>query len=162
MQRWILGLLTVVLGAILIQTKGAVVSSASPLAIDPPQFGDAFSNEELRALAALEPIDTHAHVFVESADLQDLLRKLHMHILDICVVDDHSKFEKTLQPQLNDALQVVHSSEGHASLCTTFSPFGFNQRGFAEAAVRQINDNFEQGADRRKDMEEYWHGIAGF
>jgi len=149
MRRTVLILLLLVIGGMMIYTERserAAVSSSTSLVTGPPQSGDAFSEEGLRTFVALEPIDTHAHVFVESADLNGLLRKLHMHILDICVIDDHSEFEKTLQPQLNDALQAVHASSGHASLCTTFSPFGFNQTGFADAAIRQINDDFEHGA----------------
>jgi predicted TIM-barrel fold metal-dependent hydrolase len=106
----------------------------------------AFSPGELRAFTALEPIDTHTHVFQTAPAFTGMLRKLHMHILDICVIDDHNKLQAHLQPQLDDAMEVVHSNEGHASLCTTFDPYKFNQPGFSQGAVRQINRNFQQGA----------------
>ncbi len=105
-----------------------------------------FTAGELKAFAALEPIDTHTHAFVSDPAFLALLHRLHMHILDICVIDDHSPFERSLEPQLDEALAVVHASQGHAALCTTFDPYRFQEPGFAEAAIRQINRDFENGA----------------
>jgi len=66
----------------------------------PRPAGTPFSPDELRAFAALEPIDTHAHVFQVAPVFNAMLQKLHMHIVDICVVDDHGKPLRTLHPQL--------------------------------------------------------------
>ena len=130
--------------------RAALAQSIRPLsmlrAVASNEADEVFSPDELRAFAALEPIDTHTHVFQNAPALYDMLRKLHMHILDICVVDDHNKFQKSLHPQLDDALRVVRSGEGQASLCTTFDLYGFERPGFAERAVRQINQDFDQGA----------------
>src|SRR5215472_5384303 len=108
--------------------------------------GTGFSPEELRAFATLEPIDTHTHVFQVAPVFDAMLQKLHMHILDILVVDDHGEPPRTLEPQLDEALEVVHANPGRAALCTTFDPFKFKDPGFSEAAVRQINQNFHEGA----------------
>ena len=112
----------------------------------PRPAGTPFSPDELRAFAALEPIDTHAHVFQVAPVFNAMLQKLHMHIVDICVVDDHGKPLRTLHPQLEQALAVVHASEGRAVLCTTFDPFKFRDPDFAQAAIRQLNQNFDEGA----------------
>src|ERR1700751_3139012 len=72
------------------------------------------AKSELQTLAALEPIDTHTHVAKADADFYALLDRLHMHILDIVLVDDHEEYRKSLGPQLQDALRVVQGSHGHA------------------------------------------------
>ncbi|MGH9431310.1 MAG: amidohydrolase family protein [Terriglobia bacterium] len=105
-----------------------------------------FSDSELQAFAALEPIDTHTHVFQSDPAFYAMLQKLHMHILDICVDNDHSKVERDLPAEIKDALEVVHASDGDAALCTTFDPYKYRDRGFAPAAIRQINHNFDEGA----------------
>jgi predicted TIM-barrel fold metal-dependent hydrolase len=117
--------------------------SASPATA--PATGP-FSESELQVFAALEPIDTHTHVFQSAPAFYAMLQKLHMHILDICVDDDHSAFLKNLPLEIKEALEVVRASDGNAALCTTFDPFKFKERGFAQAAIRQINHNFDQGA----------------
>lgn len=105
-----------------------------------------FSPRELRKFAALQPIDTHTHVFQNAPVFQAMLKRLNLHIVDICVVDDHSEFQKDLPTQRGVALEVVHASEGHASLCTTFDPYKFRDAGFTDAAIRQINQDFANGA----------------
>jgi predicted TIM-barrel fold metal-dependent hydrolase len=148
-----INLKTIVFSAVIL---AATVSGASN-AQDGPQAAphraradaetrQAFSPDELRSFCALEPIDTHTHVFQSAPAFYAMLHRLHMHIVDICVVDDHAKFQKTLLPQLDAAWEVVHASGGQAALCTTFDPFGFRQPGFAEAAIRQINQDFDRGA----------------
>lgn len=96
---------------------------------------------------ALEPIDTHAHVFQSDAGFTDFLRKLHMHLLDIVVAskEDAAEFPE-LASKIAAAQAFVRSSQGTAVLCTTFDPFKFTSATFAEDAVRQLNRDFEQGA----------------
>jgi len=44
----------------------------------------------LQSLAALEPIDTHVHVMFKGDPVfYAMLARLHMHVLDILLVDDH-------------------------------------------------------------------------
>lgn len=105
-----------------------------------------FSPAELRQFAALEPIDTHTHVFQNAPAFFAMLDRLHLHIVDICVVDDHSSFQKNLAAERAAALDVVQGSGGHASLCTTFDPYKFRDPGFTEDAIRQINGDFARGA----------------
>jgi len=107
---------------------------------------EGFSPGELRKFAALEPIDTHTHVFQGAPAFFALLQRLNLHIVDICVVDDHSKFQKDLAAERDAALGVVRASGGHASLCTTFDPYKFRDADFTEAAIRGINQDFDRGA----------------
>ena len=101
---------------------------------------------QLLALARLEPIDTHTHVAKADADFYALLDRLHMHILDILLVDDHEEYRKSLGPQLEDAWRVVHESHGHAALCTSIDPFQFGQPDFPNSAIRGLDRDFREGA----------------
>ena len=104
------------------------------------------AKSELQALAALEPIDTHTHVAKGDADFYAMLDRLHMHILDILLVDDHEEYRKSLMPQLQDALRVVHESHGHAALCTSIDPFQFGQADCPTSAIRGLDRDFRDGA----------------
>jgi len=104
------------------------------------------AKSELNALAALEPVDTHTHVAKGDPTFYALLDRLHMHILDILLVDDHDPYRKALEPQLHDALDVVHQSHGHAALCTSIDPFQFGKADFPASAIRGLDRDFADGA----------------
>src|SRR5215469_12458659 len=101
---------------------------------------------ELQALAALEPIDTHTHVAKADASFYAMLDRLHMHILDILLVDDHREYRKSLRPQLQEALRVVHESHGQVTLCTSIDPFQFGQPDFPNSAIHGLDRDFADGA----------------
>jgi len=101
---------------------------------------------DLRPLAALEPIDTHTHVAKGDPAFYAMLDRVHMHILDIILVDDHEPYRKDLNTERQDAEAVVHTGRGHAKLCTTFDPFRFNNTGFASSAIEGLNRDFSHGA----------------
>ena len=107
---------------------------------------DTASKPDFRALAALEPIDTHTHVAKGDPAYYAMLDRVHMHILDIILVDDHDPYRKDLNTERQDAEAVVHASRGHAKLCTTFDPFLFNDTGFASSAIAGLNRDFTHGA----------------
>jgi predicted TIM-barrel fold metal-dependent hydrolase len=107
---------------------------------------EAFSARELEEFTALEPVDTHTHVFQNAPAFLAMLHRLHMHIVDICVVDDHAKFQSSLDAERAADLEVVHASDGLASFCTSFDPFKFRNADFREAAIRKINQDFDSGA----------------
>jgi hypothetical protein len=101
---------------------------------------------EWKALASLEPIDTHTHVAKGDPSFYVMLDRLHMHIVDILLFDDHDRYRSSLQPQLQDALRVVGESRNHAVFCTTFNPFEFGRSGFPQSAIRALTQAFDQGA----------------
>jgi hypothetical protein len=100
------------------------------------QLGAPTKTSELHALASLEPIDTHTHVAKGDASFYAMLDRLHMHILDILLVDDDDSYRRAMEPQLEDALRVVRESHGHAALCTSFNPFQFGQAPDADSPRR--------------------------
>jgi predicted TIM-barrel fold metal-dependent hydrolase len=104
------------------------------------------SQKALQSLAALEPIDVHTHVFKADPAFQAFLERLHLKLVDILVVDDSHSHRKQLEPQVEDALALVRSSRGHVALCTTFDPYKFNDDSFATAAIKHLDENFDQGA----------------
>lgn len=104
-----------------------------------------FSNRELQRFRALDPIDSHAHVFAAGSFVA-MLEKLNLHILDILVVDDMSPAHRDLDKQRNEALSVVHASHGYAVLCTSFDPYSFSEPDYAQKVIRGLNEDFAQGA----------------
>ena len=100
----------------------------------------------LKSFAALHPIDVHVHVFKTDPAFQAMLERLNLKVQNILVMDDTLPYRKELQPQVGDALKFVHSSDGHAALCTTFDPYKFDSPSFAADAIKQLNQNFAQGA----------------
>jgi hypothetical protein len=104
------------------------------------------SEQTLKSFAALEPIDVHVHVFKTDPAFQALLERLHLRLLNILVVDDTLSYRKQLAPQVDDAVALVRSSRGHVALCTTFDPYKFNDPSFPSEAIKQLDQNFTQGA----------------
>jgi hypothetical protein len=106
----------------------------------------AISEDALKSLATLDPIDVHTHVFKTDQAFQAFLEKVHLKLMDILVVDDSESFRTKLEPQVKDALSLVRSSNGHVALCTTFDPYKFNNPAFATEAIKELDENFDQGA----------------
>ncbi|MGB9335438.1 MAG: amidohydrolase family protein [Candidatus Acidiferrales bacterium] len=103
------------------------------------------AGNDLEAFAAMEPVDTHVHVFRSDPDFTNLLARLHLHLLDICVADRH-RIYADLATELARANGFVHGSQGHAKLCVTFNPFDFQQKDFAPKTIKQLRQEFEDGA----------------
>ena len=104
------------------------------------------SGARLAEFTSLEPIDTHTHVFQTGPAFVAMLERLHMHLLDILVVDDTRPSQTSTEPQRQDALTFVAASVGHAQLCTTFNPFQFNDPSFPKEAIEALNEDFARGA----------------
>src|SRR5215470_4273686 len=98
------------------------------------------------ASRALEPLDTHTHAAKGDPSFYAMLDQLHMHILDILLVDDQEAYRKDMIAQRQDAEKVVQASHGHAALCTSIDPFQFNNADFAASAIRGLNEDFAKGA----------------
>jgi predicted TIM-barrel fold metal-dependent hydrolase len=104
------------------------------------------SGNELSQFAALNPVDTHTHVYKHSPAFQAMLSPLHLHLVDICVFTDKEPAFPTLQAQIDSVLAVTHASEGHVSFCTTFDPFKFGSADFAAETVQQLDRDSKNGA----------------
>ena len=105
-----------------------------------------FSPQELKSFTPLEPIDTHTHVRRSDPGFDAMLDRLNVHVLDIILVDDRNPEENDLRVERDAALNFIRGSGGHAVLCTSFDPFKMALPGFAETAIRGLNDDFDQGA----------------
>src|SRR5271154_6356330 len=120
----------------------SVSASASFLPQQNPQGLD----DELKHFAALDPIDTHTHVFRNDPAFHAMLNRLHLHLVDICVFTDQGPSFSSLQAQIDSALAVTRSSKGHVSFCTTFDPFKFRSPNFAADTIRQLDRDSKNGA----------------
>jgi predicted TIM-barrel fold metal-dependent hydrolase len=135
------------LGAGLLASAGLFFPNAAsiPSPIQAPTSANSEDETLLKEFSELDPIDEHTHVLRSDPGLYALLEKLNLHVLDICVADDHSIFGP-LSQELANARKFVAGSHGRAALCTTFDPFKFDQPHFSEDAIRQLNDDFAKGA----------------
>lgn len=127
-------------------TAGIVHCQSAPAPKTPRAIVGPFSSEELPNFRALEPIDTHAHVFAADPAFTAMLKKLNLHILDVLVVNDMTPGHNDLAKLRQEAWEVAHIGEGHVALCTTFDPYSFSQPGYAENTVRALNEDFKNGA----------------
>jgi predicted TIM-barrel fold metal-dependent hydrolase len=124
------------------QAQTQTPASTAPAAVKGP-----FTPAELQAFTSLGPIDTHAHVFATDPAFVAMLKRMNLHLVTICVYDDLDRStQKDLPEEIRLAQEFVNSSDGHASLCTSFNAFPFQKPGFAQAAIKQLNRNFAEGA----------------
>ena len=118
------------------------MSTSSRMQALPGEAPDA----DLAAFSALAPIDAHVHLYKDDPAFATLMQRLNLRALNICVIDDRDPFFKGLEPQRGEALKVRQMTGGRAALCTTFSPYGFEEPGFAQRAIRQLDADFAAGA----------------
>jgi predicted TIM-barrel fold metal-dependent hydrolase len=102
--------------------------------------------DPMQGFAKMSPLDVHVHIYKETPALNTFLMRYDLHMLDIAVLDDRDPLYNSLEIQLKEAKSVVVGSAGHVALCTTFSPYDFEQPGFADRAIRQLNEKFADGA----------------
>jgi hypothetical protein len=101
---------------------------------------------DLSGFSALAPIDIHAHAFINDPAVTDLLKRLNLRILNICVVVQHGRGYDEAAPLNRTARQVLHSSGGRAAWCSTFDPQDFEKPGFADRSNKILNETFAEGA----------------
>src|SRR5580704_17673802 len=107
---------------------GRPVSSAAAAEPAPTANND---DDALRAFAVIDPVDTHVHAFKSDPAFTELMTRLQLHVLDICVADTQGIYND-LATEVARAKGFVKSSSGHAKLCVTFNPFTFQQKDFAQ------------------------------
>ena len=132
------GVMALFCGVIMCMCLSLLSFSADP--------ADEGQEQALKGFAAVHPIDVHVHVFKNDPAFQGMLAKLNVKLLNILVMDDTLPYRKELQPQINDALALVKSSQGHVALCTTFDPYKFESPSFAKDAIQQLDSDFAHGA----------------
>lgn len=105
-----------------------------------------FTEEERQQFVALDVIDTHTHIFHPSPVFRELVQRLNLRMIDIVVMDDHGKHPQTLAQRRDNAESVIAEDKDRMALCTTFDPYKFNSPGFTEAAIRELDADFDRGA----------------
>ena len=116
-----------------------------------------FNDKELSAFSALKPIDAHTHIYAYTPEYIALLKRLHMHTLDIMVVSDNAHPErKDLAKESHDVFTLVQKGDHQVFACTTFDAYRFNDENFAENAIAGLNQAFAQGAIAAKE----WKNIG--
>lgn len=101
---------------------------------------------DFSGFSALSPIDAHAHVFANNAAVVALLKRLNVHILNICVVVQHGRGYDEAAPLNRTVREFLHNSGGHEAWCSTFDPQDFEKPGFADHSIQILNETFAQGA----------------
>ena len=124
-----------------------VILSIHLLASPAAQEADPQEESDLAELARIEPIDTHAHVFVDSPAYYQMMKNLHLHIVDICVIgrQDEPPYQ-TQAAQFRMATTVHNHSHGRAAVCTTFNPYKFQDKNFDQNTINILNKDFQEGA----------------
>jgi len=125
-----------------------MLASAWKASVAAQDSGSSASDESalLKGFADIQPIDTHIHVYKDAPELDALIEHLNLHALNICVIDDRDPDYKGLEPQRSEVLKVRQDTHGRAAFCTTFSPYEFEQPGFSARTIRQLNEDFSNGA----------------
>ncbi len=141
-QLWRATARSPILGALSIMAVLALIGTGSRPEARPREALDA----DLAAFAALAPIDTHIHLYQDDPRFGELMRRLDLRALNICVIDDRDPFYKDFEQQRADVLKVRRTTGGRAAFCTTFSPYDFEKPGFAQRAIRQLEADFANEA----------------
>ncbi len=94
----------------------------------------------------MQRIDAHAHVFNDSRAFYDMLNRLDIRLLNICVVDKHDRGYEEAEPQHTRALGVFRASQGRIAWCSTFDPEDCEKPRFAQRVIKQLESTFENGA----------------
>lgn len=120
---------------------------ARPLSARPSQ-GEIPSDlsQELKAFAAIHPIDSHTHVLADSPAIIQWLKDLNLRVLNICVIDKDDPGFEGREPQTSQVKKVFHDTQGRAAWATTFDSEPFETPGYADKVNRQLNEDFAAGA----------------
>jgi predicted TIM-barrel fold metal-dependent hydrolase len=139
-NRTLLSLATTVLAALILVASVLLSGSSNGTKSALPPAAD------LASFSALAPFDAHVHLYKDDPAFGALFKHLNLRVLNILVIDDRDPFGKALEPQRSDAIKVRHVTDGRALFCTTFSPYGFEDPGFAQRTIRQLDADFAEGA----------------
>lgn len=67
-------------------------------------------------------IDAHAHVYNDAPAFYEMLKRLDIYVLNICVVDKHDRGYEEAEPQHAIAREIFRDSKGRIAWCSTFDP----------------------------------------
>ena len=99
---------------------------------------------------SMAPIDAHVHVFNTSARFDEMLRRLNLRVVNICVVDKYERGYEDAATQHTRALEVFRATHGRAAWCSTFDPQDWETPDFAERVIKELDVTFQEGAEAVK------------
>ena len=117
-------------------TALALLGAATTLAADEPRLSP----------AALGRIDAHAHFFAEAKPVLDLLDRLNLTAVNVCVVDRYERGYETVEPQHLMARRLAEASRGRLPWIATFDDAPFAGPGFAARALAEVDRALAEGA----------------
>ncbi len=91
-------------------------------------------------------IDAHTHFFAEQRPVLDLLDRLNLTAVKICVVDRYDPGFETAPPQQAMARRLAEASRGRLPWIATFDDAGFAEPGFAPRVLAEVDRALAQGA----------------
>jgi len=95
---------------------------------------------------ALGRIDAHAHFFAEAKPVLQLLDRLNVRAVNICVVDRYDPGYETAPPQHRMARRLARASHGRLPWIAALDDAAFASPGFANRAIAQIDRALAEGA----------------
>jgi predicted TIM-barrel fold metal-dependent hydrolase len=121
------------LAASLLPVSSLQTAHADEAKVPPPSF---------------ERIDAHTHVFIASPLFYQMLQRLNLSVVTICVVDKHYsvRLYRKAAPQHAMARDVFRQSNGRVPWISTFDPRNWERPGFAERVNKQLDQTFRDGA----------------
>jgi len=117
-------------------TALALLCAASALAADAQPLSP----------GTLGRIDAHAHFFAEAKPVLELLDRLNLTAVNVCVVDRYEKGYETVGPQHAMARHLAEVSGGRLPWIATFDDAGFAEPGFAKSALAEVDRALAEGA----------------
>jgi predicted TIM-barrel fold metal-dependent hydrolase len=106
-----------------------------------------FTASELELFVALNPIDAHTHIYHPAPIFNEMINRLNLHLIDILVIDNHGHKPMALLPtERAAAMKVIDQNKDRMKLCTSFDPYPFRNPDFARSAVKEMNQDFANGA----------------
>ena len=118
-------------GLFILGLSAAVPAYAGGLPSPPPGF---------------ERIDAHVHIYQADPAYRDMLNRLSLRVLNICVADNFNPQFPKVARQHAAVKEVFDLTGGRAAWCSTFDTADWEQKGFAERANRDLKATFKQGA----------------
>jgi predicted TIM-barrel fold metal-dependent hydrolase len=117
-------------------TALALLCVATTLAADEPRLSP----------GTLGRIDAHSHFFAEAKPVLDLLERLNVTAVNVCVVDRYEKGYETMAPQHTMARHLAEVARGRLPWIATFDDAGFAEPGFASRALAEVDRALAEGA----------------
>ena len=91
-------------------------------------------------------VDAHAHFLAEAKPVLQLLDRLNVTAVNICVVDRYDRGYETAAPQHRMARRLARASRGRLPWIAALDDAGFASAGFANRAITEIERAIAEGA----------------